>query len=188
MRTCAAMLIATVLAGCGGVAADQSACAIACNKMNACRTQPIPCGYLCSYGGHIWPGLAPAPSCPALEQQRACVQEAVKLACDAFLGALAVCPSCLPLVGSACAADFDCARFDANFRCDLGRPGGYCTAPCQQPDDCSFAGPEVCVALTSPPSFAPQSPASQQWCMLSCQAQCRPAEGYTCVNGLCDHP
>jgi hypothetical protein len=188
MRPSATLLILVAFAGCGGATlANDSPCLIACNKMNTCRTQPIPCAQLCSYGGHIWPGLAPAPSCPALEEQRTCVRQAVKLSCDAYVPALSACPSCLPLVGSACASHLDCAKFDGNFRCDLGRPGGYCTAPCVEPDDCSFGGPEVCTTLPTPPDFAPLAPATQKWCMLGCPPECRTAEGYACIDGLCDH-
>jgi hypothetical protein len=188
-------ILIMALVGCGGTAPpDASPCITVCKKMNSCRSQPIPCDQQCSYGGHILPGLAPAPNCPDLAGQRTCVEAAVKQSCDAYLTALAGCPSCSVLDGSACPSDFDCQKYDDRYHCDLGRPGGYCTAPCQTADDCSGAGPEIC-ATSRPPSFAPQAPATQAWCLLGCLSDdnCRNTEAYICVDkagtpgfGVCD--
>jgi hypothetical protein len=156
----------------------------------------VPCAEICVYGGNFLPGLAPAPVCPDLAGQQACVDAAVKMSCDSYQSALQGCPTCGVLDGSPCASDLDCQKYVSFYRCDLNRPGGYCTAPCQTPDDCSAAGPEICAASKAP-SFAPQAPATQSWCLLGCQADtaCRTAEGYACAGlnatggfGVCDTP
>lgn len=184
--------------GGGGVGTPSSnPCQMLCEKQNACASpsaQPIPCAEVCVYGGDYYMGLAPTPYCPNLAAQTACVSAAVAMSCDAYQNAWVRCPTCPPLDGSPCSADIDCQKYSSNYRCDLSRPGGYCTAPCQTSDDCSISGPEVC-ATSAAPSFDPSAPASQAWCLLGCQsdANCRP--GYACTNinasdgyGVCDAP
>jgi len=118
------------------------------------------------------------------------------MSCDTYFSAAVACASCSVLDGSPCAADLDCSKYLPNYHCDLGRPGGYCTAGCTTADDCSAAGPESC-ATSRNPSFAPLSPAGSQWCLLGCRsdADCRASEGYSCMNidattffGVCDAP
>jgi len=70
------------------------------------------------------------------------------------------------------------------------------TAPCQTADDCSPGGPEFCASST-PPSFDPNAPTTQLWCILGCTSgtQCRTRDGYSCIDisaadgyGLCNVP
>jgi hypothetical protein len=187
---------------CGGSSDANNPCLAFCHKANSCRSAnatPIPCDAACNYGGTLWPGLAPTPACDpsVVAAQARCVNDAVVPAsCDTFETALRQCPACPVLDGSPCAADIDCAKYQPSYRCDLSRPGGYCTAPCASADDCSAVGPESCASARSP-SFDPQAPATQRWCMLGCMtdASCRTAEGYSCVGitpasafGSCDAP
>jgi len=172
---------------CGGSSGfGGSPCQMICEKRNSCATaadEVLPCNAICVYGGNYGPGLAPSPVCPNLAAQTACIQAAVAMSCDAYANAAALCPPCGVLDGAPCASDQDCQKYQPNYRCDLSRPGGYCTAPCQTADDCSIAGPEICTASTAP-SFDPGAPATQDWCLLGCQtdAQCRTSDGYRCVS------
>lgn len=145
-------------------------------------------------GGNYYTGLAPTPVCPNLAAQTSCIQAAVALSCEAYANAAAVCPVCPVLDGSPCASDNDCQKYEPAYRCDLSRPGGYCTAPCQTADDCSAGGPEICTSST-PRSFDHSAPTTQGWCILGCtsDAQCRTTDGYSCLDisaalgyGLCD--
>jgi hypothetical protein len=175
-----------------------SPCQMLCEKRNSCVAatggSTVPCDSICTYGGNYYPGLAPSPVCPKLAAQTTCIEAAVAMSCSDYDNAFVGCPACLPLDGSPCASDEDCAKYASNYRCDLSRSGGYCTAPCQSPDDCSISGPETC-SLGKAPSFDPKAPASQGWCLLSCSsdAGCRISDGYSCTNysasegfGICD--
>jgi hypothetical protein len=175
---------------------ERSPCITLCQKLNSCRramnAAPISCG-ACSYGGDLLPGLGPAPSCPALAAQQTCVEAAVTRSCDEYIGAALACPQCPVLDGSACTSDADCQQYRRDYRCDLGRPGGYCTRACTDPDQCSTVGPEICTG-GKPPSFAPQASPTDSFCLLGCRsdAECRTADGYACLfsaslsHGLCD--
>jgi hypothetical protein len=163
-----------------------------CEKQNSCgqATPPLPCAAICVYGGNYYPGVAPSPYCPNLAAQTDCMAKAVAMSCDAWQNGLVGCPACPPVDGAPCAKDLDCAKYDPRYECDLSRPGGYCTAPCKTPDDCSTAGPEICTSASSP-SFDPTGALGTMWCELGCgssNAICRVDEGYTCVNGLCAQP
>jgi hypothetical protein len=196
------VVVAVVLAatGCGG-SSDASPCVTLCKKANSCRaamgSSPLNCE-ACTYGGDLLPGLAPAPTCPDLAGQKACIEAAVQMSCDdaQYFRAAAACPSCSVLDGSGCASDGDCQKYQRDYRCDLGRPGGYCTRACLFADsDCSAIGPEVCTTRPRP-SFDPQAPPTRMWCFLGCtsDAECRTGEGYACVGkgatglGVCDRP
>jgi hypothetical protein len=180
-------------------AAAANACTAVCEKIKSCGGNAPPRCSPCPYGGHLSPGLAPSPVCADLAAHERCVQAAVRLSCDATGPALAACPRCGVLDGGPCASDADCEKYDPDWRCDLGRPGGYCTRRCEQADsDCSAIGPEVCTGGPAP-SFDPQPPAGQRWCFLGCKtdSDCRAAEGYRCVRGrepsdptlgICDRP
>jgi hypothetical protein len=195
-----ALALEAVTASCdAGPGPAANACVAMCRKWNSCRTSPglelAPCDGLCRYGGNFMPGLAPSPVCPAVDEQRTCIDAAVTLSCDAYLAAINACPACGVLNGSACTTDADCQMYRADYRCDLSRPGGYCTRACADADDCSVAGPETCSAGVAPPSFDPQASATQGWCLLTCRsdAGCRTTEGYRCVGivdtfGLCEGP
>jgi hypothetical protein len=157
-----------------------------CEKRNSCATtadEMVPCDAICVYGGNYGPGLAPSPVCPNLAAQTTCIEAAVAQSCDAYSDAAATCPPCGVLDGAPCSSDEDCQKYQPNYRCDLSRRGGYCTAPCQSADDCSIAGPEICTPSTAP-SFDPGAPATQDWCLLGCKsdAQCRTSDGYSCVT------
>jgi hypothetical protein len=182
--------------GRGSQLASDNPCLALCNKDNSCSpTRQLPCASICTYGGNYYPGLGPVPACTNLEAQVACVNAAVAMSCDAVRDAVAQCPTCPVLDGSPCAADVDCQKYQASFRCDLSRPGGYCTAPCTSPDDCSIGGPEICTA-SAPPSFDPQAPSTQLWCLLGCKSDASCRAGYHCANvsasldgyGTCDGP
>jgi hypothetical protein len=191
--------LARVVVSCGGSNGfSGSPCQMLCEKRNSCVASTggstVPCDAICVYGGNYYPGLAPAPVCPNLAAQTACIKAAVAMSCSDYDNAFAGCPACPPLDGSPCASDQDCAKYAPNYKCDLSRPGGYCTAPCHTSDDCSIAGPEAC-SLGKAPSFDPNAPASQAWCLLSCgsDAGCRVSDGYACQNfnasegfGVCD--
>ena len=188
------VLSLVALAGCGSSSstAGKSPCEMLCEKKNSCRgpnTEVIPCASVCVYGGNWYPGFAPTPYCPNLAAQTSCVAAAVAMSCDAYSDASLKCPACPPLDGGPCATDLDCQRYVPSYRCDLSRPGGYCTAPCASAYDCSLAGPEVCIGA-APPSFDPTGALSTTWCELGCasDAICRTGEGYACVNGLCAQP
>lgn len=196
MRNLLVILCLTdVLAGCGGsggsaTTAGKSSCELLCDKWNSCRAataEALPCAQLCVYGGNYEPGIGPSPYCPNLAAQTTCVATALQHAtCETFdNSALAGCPACPPLTGGPCQTDLDCGKYDGRFKCDVSRPGGYCTAPCHDAFDCSEAGPEVCVAAT--PSFDPFGNISTTWCQLGCgsNALCRTDEGYTCQNERC---
>ncbi len=178
------------LAGCGsGSSGSGSPCQLLCEKWNSCRAanaQALPCAQLCVYGGNFAPGIGPSPYCPAIAAQTACVAAAVQLSCQAYSSTgLANCPVCPPITGGPCQTNADCEKYDSRFKCDVSRPGGYCTAPCSDAFDCSEAGPEVCLAAT--PSLDPGNTLSKTWCQLGCasDAFCRTADGYTCQNGVC---
>jgi hypothetical protein len=181
--------------GCGGggpATAGKSPCELLCEKWNSCRganSDALPCASLCVYGGNFGPGIGPSPYCPALAAQTTCVAAAVQMSCTAYESGLATCPACPPLTGGPCQTNLDCERYDPRFRCDLTVPGGSCTAPCSSAFDCSEAGPEVCSGARLP-SVDPAGTISPTWCRLGCvsDAICRTAEGYACVNGLCDVP
>lgn len=185
--------------GTGSGGSTGSPCQMLCEKRNSCSTGPdeqVPCDSICVYGGNYYTGLAPTPVCPNLAAQTSCIAAAVAMSCDDYSNAWEACPTCPVLDGSPCASDNDCQKYEPNFRCDLSRPGGYCTAPCQTADDCSPGGPEIC-ASSSPPSFDPSAPTTQQWCILGCTSdtQCRTGDGYRCIDisaalgfGLCDVP
>jgi hypothetical protein len=193
--------LAPVVMSCGGGSSGVSGspCQMVCEKRNTCATTPdetVPCASICVYGGNYGPGLAPSPVCPNLAAQTTCIAAAVAKSCDAYANAAATCPPCGVLDGAPCSSDEDCQKYQPNYRCDLSRPGGYCTAPCQSADDCSIAGPEICTTHTAP-SFAPGAPTTQDWCLLGCQSdtQCRTSDGYRCVTrnstnalGVCDAP
>ncbi len=195
--------LAGVVMSCGGgssgLSGSGSPCQMICEKRNSCATtadEMVPCAAICVYGGNYGPGLAPSPVCPNLAAQTSCIEAAVAQSCDAYSNAAAVCPACGVLDGAPCASDEDCQKYQPNYRCDLSRPGGYCTAPCQTADDCSIAGPEICTPGTAP-SFDPGAPATQNWCLLGCgsAAQCRTSDGYGCVAlsstaalAVCDVP
>jgi hypothetical protein len=170
-------------------------CVTVCQKFNSCRRPGdslVSCD-VCTYGGVLLPGLAPAPGCTAVETQEACVQAAVRKSCDEYDGAVIACATCpVVLDGSACASDADCQKYLPDYRCDLGRKGGYCTRMCGNADDCSPAGLETCT-LSTAPSF--DQGGTGKWCLLGCKsdAQCRTAEGYRCLRrqpsdefGVCD--
>jgi hypothetical protein len=192
--------LARVVMSCGGGSGGftGSPCQMLCEKRNSCVAatggSTVPCDSICVYGGNYYPGLAPSPVCPNLAAQMTCVEAAVAMSCNDYDNGLVGCPACPPLDGSPCASDEDCAKYAPNYKCDLSRPGGYCTAPCQTSDDCSISGPETC-SLGKAPSFDPNAPASQAWCLLSCtsDAGCRISDGYSCTNysasegfGICD--
>lgn len=201
MRLAIIATLAVALGDCGGggvtPSSVQNPCTALCDKQISCGQvtglSVSDCASLCTYGGNYEPGLAPTPVCPQLAAQESCVAAAVAMSCDAWQDAMTKCPSCPPLDGSPCAADFDCLKYRDDFRCDLSRPGGYCTAPCQTSDDCSAAGPEICT-VSRAPSFSPQAPATQGWCLLGCTSDgtCRTDQGYSCVAfgtaalGVCD--
>jgi hypothetical protein len=158
-----------------------------CAKRNSCATtadEMVPCDIICVYGGNYGPGLAPSPVCPNLAAQTTCIAAAVAQSCDTYSDAEALCPLCGVLDGAPCSSDQDCQKYQSNYRCDLSRPSGYCTAPCQSADDCSIAGPELCTTGRPAPSFDPGAPATQAWCLLGCgsDAQCRTSDGYSCVT------
>ncbi len=195
----AIVCLAGALAGCGGGGAagggdagGKSPCELLCEKWNSCRgadTQALSCPQLCVYGGNFGPGIGPSPYCPQIAAQTTCVAAAVQMSCQAYDSTgLATCPGCPPVTGGPCQTDFDCEKYDPRFKCDVSRPGGYCTAPCGDAFDCSEAGPEVCVAAA--PSFDPGGTISKTWCQLGCasNALCRTNEGYTCQKGLCAPP
>ena len=138
------------------------------------------------------PGLAPTPACTDVAAQQTCIEMATQQSCsnDAYLGAAAACATCGVPRRSGCASDADCQRYQPDYRCDLGRPGGYCTKACGSADDCSAVGPENCSPGRTP-SFDPQAPAGQTWCILGCRAGLRIAEsptGYKCTMTGCDVP
>ena len=185
---------------CGGGSSGftGSPCQMLCEKRNSCVAatggSTVPCDSICVYGGNYYPGLAPSPVCPNLAAQTTCIEAAVAMSCSDYDNAFVGCPACPPLDGSPCTSDEDCAKYVPNYKCDLSRPGGYCTAPCQTSDDCSISGPEAC-SPGKAPSFDPNAPASQAWCLLSCtsNAGCRISDGYSCTNynasegfGICD--
>jgi hypothetical protein len=154
------------------------------------------CAAACTYGGNILPGLAPAPVCPGLAAQQACIDAAVQKGCQDYVTAAKSCLTCSVLDGSPCVSPDDCQKYQSDYSCDVNRPGGYCTRACETVDDCSFAGPEVC-NVAKAPSFDPQAPATQSWCLLGCQsdADCRAGVGYKCIRsdpalttGVCDLP
>src|SRR5215831_14774235 len=120
-------------AGCGSSTGPAgSPCQMVCEKRNSCATtadERLPCDAVCVYGGNYSPGLAPSPVCPALAAQTTCVQAAVAMSCDAYVDAVFACPLCGVLDGAPCASDHDCQKYQPAYRCDLSRPGGYCTAP-----------------------------------------------------------
>lgn len=197
-----ALTLSSTLFGCGpGTPAPVgSPCKMLCEKQNSCAmgsgSDSIPCDAVCVYGGNYYPGLAPTPVCPSLAAQMTCVAAAVAMSCSAYQNAAFQCPICPPLVGSPCLSDSDCQHFVATYRCDLSRPGGYCTAPCLSTDDCSVAGPEVCTPGKAP-SFDPGASSNQSWCLMECgtDADCRSGQGYQCENinvtyqiGICDSP
>ena len=181
------------LAGCGGSGGSspggKSPCELLCEKWNSCQAataEALPCPQFCVYGGNFWPGIGPSPYCPQLAAQTTCVEAAVQMSCTAYDSTgLAGCPACPPVTGGPCRTDLDCGKYDSRFKCDVSRPGGYCTAPCSTAFDCSEAGPEVCLAAT--PSFDPFGTISTTWCQLGCgsDALCRTDQGYTCQNRLC---
>lgn len=185
--------------GSGSGGSSGSPCQMLCEKRNSCSTAPdeqVPCDSICVYGGNYYTGLAPTPVCPNLAAQTSCIAAAVAMSCEDYSNAWEGCPTCPVLDGSPCASDNDCQKYEPNFRCDLSRPGGYCTAPCQTADDCSPGGPEICTS-SSPPSFDPSAPPTQLWCILGCTSdtQCRTSDGYRCIDisaalgfGLCDVP
>jgi len=180
-----ARLVMSCGGGSSGLSGSGSPCEMICEKRNSCATtadEMVPCAAVCVYGGNYGPGLAPSPVCPNLAAQTACVEAAVAQSCEAYSNATASCPACGVLDGAPCASDGDCQKYQPNYRCDLSRPGGYCTAPCLTADDCSIAGPELCTPGTAP-SFDPGAPATQNWCLLGCgsAAQCRTSDGYSCV-------
>ncbi|HVT09173.1 MAG TPA: hypothetical protein VHO67_17050 [Polyangia bacterium] len=187
------LCLSGVLAGCGGSSAPSTGgknpCELLCEKWNSCRgatAEALPCPQVCVYGGNFAPGIGPSPYCPNLAAQTTCVANAVQASCTAYdTTALAGCPACPPVTGGPCQTDLDCARYDGRFKCDVSRPGGYCTAPCRDAFDCSEAGPEVCSAAT--PSFDPFGNISTTWCQLGCasDALCRTDQGYTCQSRLC---
>jgi hypothetical protein len=193
---------ASVVPSCGGGSSGSSGspCQMICEKRNSCATTTearLPCDQICVYGGNYYPGLAPSPVCPNLAAQTACVQAAAAMSCDAYSDPALSCPPCGVLDGAPCASNADCQKYETNYLCDLSRPGGYCTAPCATPDDCSPGGPEICTTMTAAPSFDPSAPTTQAWCLLGCTTndQCRASEGYACVNfsaaagfGTCDVP
>jgi hypothetical protein len=180
-------------AGCGSSGgAPKSPCEMLCDKWNSCRgptDNVLPCATICVYGGNWYVGIAPSPYCPNLAAQTSCVAAAVAMSCDAYQNAINGCPACPPVDGAPCAINLDCEKYDARYRCDLSKPGGYCTAPCNTADDCSIAGPEKCAASSSP-SFDPGATLGPNWCKLGCSsdALCRTDEGYTCVSGQCAPP
>jgi hypothetical protein len=196
-----AVVVAGLAAGLGACSSNatvskRSPCFTVCEKLNGCPdSNPFPCS-LCTYGGTLLPGLGPAPDCPDLAAQQSCVEAAAEKSCAEFLPAVAACPLCPVLDGSRCSSDGDCQQYRSDYRCDLGRNGGYCTAACGSADDCSPAGPEVCTTARAP-SFDPEERVSRRWCLLGCQsdASCRTAEGYRCIreqptsdHGACDLP
>jgi hypothetical protein len=198
VRVLAAALV--VLASCG--ASPQNAtnpCITFCNKLNSCGASagnsPINCALTCDYGGNLLPGLAPAPSCPDVAAQQACIDHAVQQSCEDYMAEATSCLTCSVLVGSPCASDDDCQKYRSDYRCDLGRPGGYCMTDCSTSAGCFRDG--ACVD-TKAPSFAAQAPPTEEWCLETCRADsdCRTAEGYTCVAGnpttdpfgVCDAP
>ncbi len=164
-----------------------------CAKSNSCRppgAEAAPCESRCVYGSTWSVGLAPSPYCPNLAAQTRCVAVSVEMGCDTYQDALAACPACPPVDGAPCMTDRDCGSYDPRYRCDLSKPGGYCTAPCNSAADCnSIGGPETCVAA-SPPSFDAAGFLGPKWCQLGCtsDAFCRTGEGYACTGGLCAQP
>jgi hypothetical protein len=196
----AIVTLARVVMSCGSGSNgfSGSPCQMLCEKRNSCVAatggSTVPCDSICVYGGNYYPGLAPSPVCPNLAAQTTCIAAAVAMSCSDYDNAFIGCPACPPLDGSPCASNEDCAKYVPDYRCDLSRPGGYCTAPCQTSDDCSVSGPEAC-SLGKAPSFDPNAPSSQRWCLLSCSsdADCRTSDGYSCTNysasegfGICD--
>jgi len=185
-------VLASLAASCGGSSGfSGSPCQMICEKRNSCATtadERVPCNAICVYGGNYGPGLAPSPVCPNLAAQTSCVHAAVQMSCDAYSDAAFACPPCGVLDGAPCVSNGDCQKYQPNYLCDLSRPGGYCTAPCTTADDCSLAGPELCVTTATPPSFDPGAPATQAWCVLGCATgdQCRVSDGYSCVRNTCD--
>ena len=197
VRLTACMILLPLLC-CGSGSSPGSAsnpCVTLCKKANTCRTamgQPaLNCAGLCVYGGTLVPGLAPTPDCSATAQQESCITAAIQAACsnNAYFHAAVACATCGVLDGSGCAADADCQRYDPSYRCDLDRPGGYCTKACGSADDCSAAGPEHC-AVGRPPSFDPQALPARTWCILGCKvdSDCRATAGYKCTMNNCDVP
>lgn len=183
--------LVAVVASCSSSSQNQNPCLILCNKANDCRSAlgeaALDCPGMCFYGGNLAPGLAPSPSCPDLAGQQTCIEAAVQQSCSNYLTAAGACPLCAVLDGSACASDADCQKYRPDYRCDLSRPGGYCTRSCGSADDCSAVGPELCNAARAP-SFV--APGTQMWCMLGCQSDtdCRVNEGYICTAAGCDTP
>ena len=93
------VLLVMLAAGCGGSSkpAETNPCLTLCRRLNQCRAgvaTPIPCEAACVYGGNLQPGLAPAPVCPDLAVQQACVQAAVAMSCDTYLNAALACANC----------------------------------------------------------------------------------------------
>ena len=183
--------------GSGTASSNDNPCLTYCNKHNSClgsSSTPVPCAAICAYGGNFSPGLGPAPACTNLAAQASCVASAVTLSCDTYQAAIAKCPACPVLDGSACSSDGDCQKYRPDYSCDLSRPGGYCTRACQSADDCSAGGPEICAAGRAP-SFDPQAPTTQSWCLLGCGSDANCRTGYSCMNfsatlgfGTCDAP
>jgi hypothetical protein len=197
------LALVIVLPSCGSTPAGApNPCVTFCNKMNACKAGPIDCAANCMlYGGNVFPGLAPAPGCPDVSAQQACIDHAVQESCDDYIVAASTCLTCGVLeAGSPCASQSDCQKYRPDYQCDLSRPGGYCTKACTTFDDCTSLDPAVAVTCnyaSTSPSFDPQAPVTQTWCLRQCSTdpECRAAEGYTCVpavlgafRGVCDIP
>jgi hypothetical protein len=191
-RTLVGLMIA--FGGCGGASsqATNSSCVTICGKVNTCGaatgTPAVDCAVECAEG-HSLAMLLPAADCgfPPAGQQ-ACVERAVQQSCADYFVEAEACLSCTSVDGNPCSSDDDCQIFHLAYRCDLSRPGGYCTKACGLSADCSFG--ETCNFSSNAPSFSPQATSSRDWCLHACRSDtdCRKDQGYACLNGGCDIP
>ncbi|MEI8259605.1 MAG: hypothetical protein WCJ30_28400 [Deltaproteobacteria bacterium] len=85
-----------------------------------------------------------------------------------------VAAGCPKRIGDGCTQSIECS-LNADRRCDLAQPGGYCTIPECDPDRCPDQA--MCIEFVSNVSRL-----ARRFCMQNCNVSSECRSGYTCVR------